>query len=137
VAFGPIGALLRYNLSLRNAKHPKFPVYTFVVNLSGCLGNISVFVLANYLSHSRLLNDYWLAAFDLWILNGVTVGLMGSLSTVSTWVNEIWKLANNGHLYYSYRYAAISVMCAQAICLSIGVMYMLITGRKLPLTGTH
>uniref|UniRef100_A0A914W8I4 Uncharacterized protein n=1 Tax=Plectus sambesii TaxID=2011161 RepID=A0A914W8I4_9BILA len=134
VAFSPLGALIRYQLSLRNASHPTFPVYTLAVNLCGCFGNICILVLGNYLTNSQVLDDNWLAAFNLWILNGISVGLMGSLSTVSTWINEIWHLANKGRMYHSYRYAVVSVLSAQIICLSIGATYLLTSGRSLSLT---
>lgn len=64
---------------------------------------------------------------QLWLAAGMQTGFCGSLSTVSTWINEI-SVLNDLNTRYAYRYALISVLSAQLLCLFMGVPYVLVNG---------
>jgi fluoride ion exporter CrcB/FEX len=55
--------------------------------------------------------------------------LMGSLSTVSTWINELDRIGNTS-LSAAYVYAIVSVVVAQLLCLCIGLPWIL-TGHTI------
>lgn len=72
-----------------------------------------------------------IAAFTLWVRNGVSTGFMGSLSTVSTWMNELHKLSSTKSLSLAYRYGLATVVVAQLIVVGSGGIYKLITQEHL------
>lgn len=115
-AFGPIGSLLRYWILLRNRNMTTFPLFTFLVNVSASL--ISTVILAMYVRFSKEdQNDQWLATYDLWLNFGVGAGVLGCFSTVSTFVNELRKLADT-NILHAYRYGLLSVLVSQILCIS-------------------
>lgn len=111
VCFGPFGALLRYYLSLKNSqpqwKH--FPFYTFLPNVvaSILLCAMEIVGSATY-AHSA-------DAYRTYVLIGqgaIQVGFLGSLSTVSTWVNELDGLSSR-RIAWAYRYGILSIVVSQ------------------------
>lgn len=120
VCFGPFGALLRYHLSLRNAQPQckNFPFYTFVPNVLASILSCVVEVTGSAVAaaHRDASGAYAdSASFKAFVLLGrgaMEVGFLGSLSTVSTWANELDALSSR-RVLYAYRYALASVMVSQ------------------------
>lgn len=120
LCFGPFGALLRHQLSLRNAqpKCKNFPFYTFVPNvlasILSCVVEIagSAVAAANRDASGEYADSSSFKAFVLLGRGAVEVGFLGSLSTVSTWVNELDALSSR-RVLYAYRYALASVVASQ------------------------
>src|SRR5262249_16338452 len=61
--------------------------------------------------------------FRFWVRYGVSSGIMGSLSTVSTWISELYKLSNR-KLVLAYRYGVVSILAAMIPCLIIGGIWI-------------
>lgn len=78
-ALAPAGATARWLLSRLNGRRLGFPVGTFIANISATLLDLSIgaAMLHNTTSSNATL-----------ILNALFTGFAGSLSTVSTWINE-------------------------------------------------
>ncbi|TYZ60622.1 hypothetical protein PybrP1_004879 [[Pythium] brassicae (nom. inval.)] len=120
VCFGPLGAVLRYHLSLRNTqpRWRNFPLYTFAPNvlasiLSSVVEVTGSAVAAAHRDASGAYADS--ASFKAFVLLGrgaMEVGFLGSLSTVSTWVNELDALSSR-RVLYAYQYALASVIVSQ------------------------
>lgn len=91
---GSIAALLRFQLSRLNGRGIRswFPLGTLSVNLAGCL-LITIFEL---LLHALNSNGDLLISNKVhrMILNGFSVGFCGSLTTMSTFINELYNLNN-------------------------------------------
>ena len=115
--FGPFGTLLRWQLGVRfNGKlkrYPWFPIGTFTANVlaSTVNGIFSAVMVKNP-------NDYWVII----ISTAITEGFSGSLSTVSTWATELFRLlpqAGDGASHrraYSYGFCSLFVAgCMTAI----------------------
>jgi len=124
-ALGPIGSLTRYWMLLYNRKRPSFPLFTFLVNV--CASVISTVIFVIYLRHTYAnslrysdedKNDQWLNVYDFWLNFGVGAGILGCVSTVSTFVNELRKLADE-NILYAYRYGLLSVVITQILCILI------------------
>ena len=63
--------------------------------------------------------------FRLIVMSGLVTGCMGSLSTVSTFINEVWKYVNNDHkVFVAGRYVLVSIVIGQFIVLLIGSIYI-------------
>ena len=71
--------------------------------------------------------------YNLWVRSGLSTGVMGSLSTVSTWVNELHKLSHSNRLQYAYRYALITVAVAQVFLAIVGGIFWLSLQRQIAL----
>jgi fluoride ion exporter CrcB/FEX len=83
VAFAPLGAVLRFRLSKLNGKAwEHFPIGTFAANMGGS-------ILAVILSIAVSSSD--ISAVQV-VLMAASTGFTGSLSTVSTFVNELDSL---------------------------------------------
>lgn len=78
-ALAPAGATVRWLLSRLNGRRPGFPVGTFIANIGAALLDFSIGAV---LLHSAMSSTVMLG------LNALITGFAGSLSTVSTWVNE-------------------------------------------------
>ncbi|XP_037037312.1 fluoride export protein 1-like isoform X2 [Bradysia coprophila] len=113
-ALGPIGSLARYFLLLNNRKRPTFPLFTFIVNV--CASVVSAVILAVFVRLSSE-NEHW-STYNLWLNFGVGAGILGCLSTVSTFVNELRKLADT-KIVHAYRYGLTSVIVSQIFCIFI------------------
>eukprot|EP00644_Phytophthora_capsici_P006727 jgi/Phyca11/504455/fgenesh2_kg.PHYCAscaffold_8_\ len=121
ICFGPFGALLRWYLSLSNSK-PKcqrFPFYTFLPNVAASCLSCAVEIVGSVVARDSV-SAY--RHFIMWGQGGVLVGFLGSLSTVSTWVNELDGLSSK-RLYWAYRYGLASVIVSQLASVFILGMY--------------
>ena len=96
-----------------------------MANMIASTGNICIIILGNYLRK----NDYCIDSYKLWVLTGISTGCMGSLSTVSTFVNEIHKLSNK-KMYFAYKYAILTIVLTHCICVTLG-MFWLFAGNEL------
>ncbi|GMF37829.1 unnamed protein product [Phytophthora fragariaefolia] len=121
LCIGPFGALLRWYLSLYNSKPmcKRFPLFTFLPNVvASCLSCVMEIVGSIAFHHSASAYRH----FVMYGQGGVMVGFLGSLSTVSTWVNELDALSSR-HLYWAYRYGFASVVISQLASAFILGMY--------------
>lgn len=106
-AGGAIGASLRYLIAiwLYNPLQ-SFPLATFVANMAGC------FVIGAVLDYVNLYSlDGSLKVF-------LTIGLMGALTTYSTFIVELYQLWEN----HSPRDAVIYLV----VSLSVGILFYLV-----------
>lgn len=93
--FGPLGAIARFLLSKLNTKSPfllRFPLGTFLANI---LSVILISIINGFLVSSE--------GIDPRISSGLTSGLCGSLSTVSSFIGELHLLS----LPYAYLYGTL------------------------------
>ncbi|OQS03443.1 hypothetical protein THRCLA_04255 [Thraustotheca clavata] len=102
VAFGPFGALLRYVLGLRFNKSKDFPVGTLIANVAASILD-AIAVVAMPMSSE-------------WVKQALMTGFCGSLSTVSSWMNEIYGIEST---YHHVGYIATTHVITQTICLLI------------------
>lgn len=111
VCFGPFGALLRYYLSLKNSqprwKH--FPFYTLLPNVVASILSCVMEIVAST-THAHSADAY--RTYVLFGQGAIQVGFLGSLSTVSTWVNELDGLSSR-RIAWAYRYGILSVVVSQ------------------------
>ena len=98
----PVGALLRWKLKDLNSRENSFSLFawvpwgTFTANLFASL--LSVVIVAIQLRYiSTLDTPSWVSH----LLGGTKIGLAGSLSTVSTLINEMWSLRWTRSLLYA------------------------------------
>lgn len=124
VCLGPFGALLRYYLSLFNAKPiaKNFPLFTFIPNIAASYVSCVLEIIGSVaLKHGGDASRVYVLLGE----GGLLVGFCGSLSTVSTWINELDTLASR-RLFWSYRYAFVSLIISQlgsAIILGVWVAH--------------
>lgn len=114
--FAPFGALIRYYLSrYLNSKVKNFPLGTFTANLSGTLF-LSIFTL---LSRGKLPSDHHKQIvtniLGCHVLSGLDDGFCGGLTTVSTFVVELFGLKTS----HSYRYGSYSVIASYILVVLI------------------
>ena len=124
VAFAPLGAVLRYRLSKLNGKVlPHFPVGTFAANVAGSM-------IAAVLSIAASSLDANVSPARVAVLTAAGTGFTGSLSTVSTFANELDGLGtapgadHPGGVgiaagWRPYVYAAGSIVGVQAALLAL------------------
>lgn len=106
--FAPLGAVVRWRLSVLNAILPRFPLGTFAANTLAVILNLVIGVVL--LTRARELSD------DAFLfLSAIRTGLGGSLSTVSTWIFEAVQLDSTDR----YLYVVGSVCVAQLLGLAI------------------
>lgn len=113
-ALGPIGSLIRYFVSLNNRKRPTFPLFTFIVNVFASVVSAVIFAVVARIPSE---DEHW-STYNLWLNSGVSAGILGCLSTVSTFVNELRKLADT-KIVHAYRYGLASVILSQTLCILI------------------
>jgi len=113
--FAPFGALLRWILGkFLNVLNPDFPIGTFIANIAGSIGIGIAVVYMRKLSF--LLNeDEATLNIRCRILIGIEEGFCGCLSTVSTFILELYTIRRKK---WSYIYGITSVVVAQ-VCLYI------------------
>lgn len=108
LVFAPLGALLRYYVSLAlNPKVAAFPVGTFAVNMVGT----GVLAMAWDLAHSAAAGG----VVGCQVLAGVEDGFCGCLTTVSTWVSELTLLKRR----HAYVYGGTSVLSGLAVVVAV------------------
>ncbi|EQC25769.1 hypothetical protein SDRG_16366 [Saprolegnia diclina VS20] len=100
VVVGPLGALLRYGLGLRLNKSKTFPLGTFVAN-----------VLASIVSCIGVLAMPTSTLAATWVQHALLTGFCGSLSTVSSWINEIYSMPSSSVLYVAATHVATQTAC--------------------------
>ncbi|CAG8644456.1 14812_t:CDS:2, partial [Cetraspora pellucida] len=98
--FAPIGTLIRWQLSRFNSFKSSFPIGTFTANISGSAILGVLFLLCNGIVYSGISCE---------ILIGLSDGLCGCLTTISTFTAEIVSLPRR----HAYRYALISIVTSQ------------------------
>ena len=122
---GPLGALLRWRLSLRlNPLLPRFPLGTFLANASGsllyCLLCVAMGLAVPRAEASVLPGRPALQSDAGWLfLQALLTGFCGGLTTMSTFVAELHQLPVRS----SYAYLCASVLVAYACMLLINGLY--------------
>jgi len=106
----PFGTLSRWILSKHNVRFPRFPVFTFIVNILG-----SVLLAVFYLLRGRVSVN----GLSFVGLSALMTGFCGCLTTVSTFVNESRQLGAKD----SWIYACSSVILSQILLLIINGPY--------------
>ncbi|KAI5950540.1 hypothetical protein CANMA_005200 [Candida margitis] len=112
--FAPFGAILRFYLSkYLNTKVKNFPMGTFAANTLGTL-LLAIFTL---LGRGRLpsggrINPHVMGCH---VLVGLDDGFCGALTTVSTFMAELFALKT----WHSYRYGFVSVVVGYALMILI------------------
>ncbi|KAM0801943.1 CrcB-like protein-domain-containing protein [Usnea florida] len=107
LVFAPLGCLLRFYASLHlNGKIKSFPLGTFAVNILGTM------MEAVFLNLQRVPVG---GMIGCQVLQGLSDGFCGCLTTVSTWVAELKGL----HIRHAYVYAAMSVGVALGLMVII------------------
>ena len=86
---GALGAVARYSLALAATRlvGAGFPWGTLIANLAGCL---LLGGLAEWALHSESLSP--------WLQKGLGVGVLGALTTFSTFAHDTFRLAEEGRL---------------------------------------
>jgi len=114
--------LLRWYLSLSNSKPSckRFPLYTFLPNVAASCLSCAMEIVGSVVYAQDGASAY--RHFVMYGQGGVMVGFLGSLSTVSTWVNELDGLSSR-RLYWAYRYGLASVVISQLASVFILGMY--------------
>ena len=107
-----LGAYIRWHLSPLNSVFNNFPLGTFIVNVTGTWVLATAFVLNHHYKEQTGLKVKGL-------FYGITTGLCGCLTTVSTLVVELSTLP----LLVSYVYGLSSVLAAQTGLLLIRGVY--------------
>lgn len=131
VLFGIPGSFLRYYLSkwFNNRKSlSMFPVGTFIANISATL-ILSILIMVqrgqkNGQTHERIINN----KNTCHIVQALGSGFCGSLSTVSTFINE----AHQKDISYILRYYFITIFCAYCLCVITLGSYSWTRGLTLP-----
>ncbi|GMF36274.1 unnamed protein product [Phytophthora lilii] len=121
LCFGPFGALLRWYLSMHNSKPmcKRFPLFTFIPNVAASCLSCALEIVGS-VTYQDGGSTY--RHFVMYGQGGVMVGFLGSLSTVSTWVNELDGLSSRS-LFWAYRYGLASVIISQLASVFVLGMY--------------
>lgn len=85
ILFGPLGAILRWQLGKLNnqlkGQHEWFPMGTWIANMVACT--------VSFVVHGIVVSSGALSSTESLLTGGIKSGFGGSLSTVSTWVVEV------------------------------------------------
>jgi len=111
---GPTGALVRHYISLNNVKWPTFPLFTFLVNVAGCVLYGTIRVLIAY----RYPNDL---PTQVILDSTLLLGFADCLTTVSSFMLQ----CSNLDVFYSWRYSLGTMVVAQLVLLVINGSYYL------------
>ncbi|KAL6076318.1 CrcB-like protein-domain-containing protein [Balamuthia mandrillaris] len=105
--FAPPGALLRFYLSLLNAKRPfshTVPLFTMLVNVSGSIAAALLIILTGKEGWTDRTSDA-----RAYVTEAVILGFLGSLTTVSTFTAELLQSHRTVFIRYVYGFATISI----------------------------
>eukprot|EP00871_Galdieria_phlegrea_P003537 jgi/Galph1/4184/GphlegSOOS_G2810.1 len=109
--FGPFGAVSRWQLARLNRNIVWFPKGTFITNMIASAFDAAFAAILLYRK------TYW----SFIILHGLSLGFCGDMSTVSTFVGEMYTIEK---LRHKYLYSLISVVVGQTMGLLIyGISY--------------
>jgi fluoride ion exporter CrcB/FEX len=112
--FAPAGALVRWQFSKWNGKWNRFtwfPLGTLAANFLACIISASMIGMEYRLNGS---NKFW----SLGTVRAIKVGFAGSLSTVSTFINEFSDLLSSESPINAYIYVVVSLfLCASTSAL--------------------
>lgn len=115
LTFAPAGCLLRFFVSIKlNLKVASFPLGTFLVNMSGTMIMAMVWDLQRAPasgSFRGIFNN--LVACQ--VLQGISDGFCGCLTTVSTWVVELSGLRRKHAYFYGFASVAVGLSIAVVI----------------------
>lgn len=118
VLFAPFGAWGRFYVSRWfNTRIKGFPLGTFIVNFSGTL-LLSIFVVLSRGKTSTL--QLVTSTIACQILEGLSDGFCGGLTTVSTFAAELAGLTSSWHFY---RYLMVSIVASYAVTILIPGSY--------------
>lgn len=103
IVFAPLGTISRYWFAIKlNRRIKSFPIGTFFANMLGT----ALLAMAYDLQHTHLQgNIVGGSVVGCQVLAGITEGLCGCLTTVSTWVAELRSLQKR----HAYFYGAASI----------------------------
>lgn len=110
----PFGGLIRYYSSKFNKNWTRFPLFTFLANVFGSI----ILVFANNVALISNLSPIWIG-----FLFGIRAGFCGSLTTVSTLVNELMN--SQVPLKWRYRYFFTTVVVTQLFCVAIHSVFQM------------
>jgi len=103
--------VLRYILSLRNTQFPNFPIFTLVANISAVAVDLIIVIVVNEVVNWSA-NQLYVSQ----IISGVVMtGFSGCLSTVSTFMLELYQLP----VKHSWKYGVVSITLAQVLLITI------------------
>ena len=108
LSLAPFFAALRYHLSSRNKAHLTLPRYTLLANV---LASVMTSTAAGLGRSERV----GASAVTRSLLSGIGLGAAGSLSTVSSFVNEC-RLLKPRH---AMRYALLTFLISQALSVAV------------------
>lgn len=131
--FAPMGAWLRFILSKYNPIFPTFPAFTLLANIIGTGISAACWVIGNEIAHSRRSSPKAVAPCHVlldpqtWV-SAIGSAFCGCLSTASTFVNELDKLASDPETEKpstsALVYAVSSIGCAQLLLCGIVNCYL-------------
>ena len=111
ILFGCLGALSRSKLSELYNKDFQFDG-TLIANILACI----IFAIVN------ILNDKNIS----FIYKSIYIGFAGALSTVSTFIREIYQLNTSNRLKEAYKYVIKSIIICQILLFTInGLVYII------------
>lgn len=115
LVFGPAGCLLRFFVSIKlNRKAPSFPLGTFIVNMFGTMVMAIVWDLQRA-PPSDSFRGFFNHLVACQVLQGISDGFCGCLTTISTWAVELSGLRRK----HAYVYGFTSVSVGLAIATTI------------------
>lgn len=112
----PFGTILRWRLSTLNfklAKLPWFPLGTFLANFIGSILSAGI----SAIDYIEPIDKEWTVSF----IEAISLGVAGSLSTVSTLVKEIVEITEKNQTYdkKAFLYAVSTLICCCLIGLAV------------------
>jgi fluoride ion exporter CrcB/FEX len=119
----PVGAIARWRISWMNgtlAKHPWFPLGTFVANFGGSILSIAALAAEFHISSTYHRQYFWTVG----TLRALRIGVAGCLTTVSTFVVEVHTLMQQQSDHaYPYIWVSLGASCAVSACIYGVIVY--------------
>lgn len=115
--FAPLGCLVRHYLSLHlNPLMPSFPLGTFAVNIFGT----AVIGMAFDVQHVEI-RSFGVGGglVGCQVLQGIIDGFCGALTTVSTWIAELYGLKRKQAYFYGFGSVSVGVLLLVVVMGSI------------------